>query len=42
MTLPDEYERDALGENPKDEAASDDNNDQDNGNGDSSIEPTRS
>ena len=42
MTLPDEYKRNALGEYPEDEGASDDENDQDDGNGDASIEPTRS
>ena len=42
MTLPDEYERATLGENPEDGGASDDENDQDSGNGDSSFEPTRS
>ena len=40
LTLPDEYERDALGELA--EGASDDESDQDDGNGDPSFEPTRS
>ena len=41
-TFPDEYERDALGEYPEDGEASDGENNQDDGNGVSSIEPTRS
>ena len=41
MTLPDEYERAALGEYSENEEASDDERDQHDGNGVSSFEPTR-
>ena len=42
MTLPDEYERAALGKYSEDEEVSDGESDQHDGNGVSSFEPTRS